>query len=62
MLKGYYSNIEIAKIVCACKTIEELLKTASCLLDLHHDYEILDIKFFELMSNKRIIRILKQPK
>lgn len=62
MLKGYYSNMEIAKIVYACNEIEELMRVAESLILLHEDYEILDIRFFETMSNKRIVKIVKSKK
>ncbi|AXP79216.1 hypothetical protein CJ739_116 [Mariniflexile rhizosphaerae] len=54
MLKGYYSNLEIAKIVHQCKSIDELKKAGHALVTLHEDYEILDIRFFELLAHKRI--------
>lgn len=58
MIKGYYSNAELATIVGRCTSIDELKKAGCCLLELHADYEIVDIKFFDLMSHKRIRRII----
>lgn len=57
MLKGYYSNMEIAKIVSNCQTIDELKKAGNALVALHVEYEILDIRFFEQLAHKRIRQI-----
>lgn len=57
-LKPYYNNIEIAKIIKSCNNIDELKKAGHLIVDLHIDYEIIDVRFFEAMAHKRIRHIV----
>ena len=57
-LKPLYTNLEIAIIVARCHTMDQLTEVGIIFSDLHLDYEILDIRFFEKMAHKRVKSIL----
>lgn len=53
-LKAYYSNIELAIILHQCKSFEEIKEVGKAVINLHQDFEIIDVRSFELLAHKRI--------
>lgn len=53
-LKPYYTNIQLSLIVNECNSMDDLKKAGHLVVDLHNDYEIIDVKHFERLAHQRI--------